>query len=312
MSKIAMRSRSVIVGVVIMAMCCDGAQLFVVDADGQHQHDGVGRTVNRYHHAGDDGVGGGWIIGGSRRRASAGASQKLHYNSGGGGGDDDDDDNKLQQHLRLHSGAPATALQETASSLSEIQVVVHQPSPLPHRNVVDNEQQQSQQSASSKWYTKRPLQQAAVAPSANGNAALLAEVLGHKSGFNTSAGTDAKGYYYNNGLATGSKGFQNDLMDMLGKSTCTAVPPGRFFVIRPPPFIVIVVAAGRYIRRAPAVSSSPSKGYGRVPRSDLNRGVRSACRVVRKGRFVVKYRPANKSRRFRIRRSTRSNDFNSS
>jgi len=50
---------------------------------------------------------------------------------------------------------------------------------------------------------------------AGSNAVLLAEVLGQKSGFNTTAG---KGSYYGGQTVTGSKGFQNDLMDMLGKS----------------------------------------------------------------------------------------------
>lgn len=176
-------------------------------------HDGH-RTVNTYHHVNDgtassDTDGGGWIIGGSRRRASTGAQKQYHQDKGMVSSGD-------KQWPTMVTG------QEAASSLSEVQVVVHQS---PHRNAL-HDQQSSE--ASSKWYSKRlsyatkpspaaPLDQQAPAVAAGSNAILLAEVLGQKSGFNATSG--GKGYY-GSAAATmsGSKGFQNDLMDMLGKS----------------------------------------------------------------------------------------------
>lgn len=180
----------------------------------------VRRTINTYHHVNDgtSSAADGWIIGSSRRRGPAGA-QKYYQDKTSG---DDERPEKTQQWPPATNGGS-----EAASSLSEVQVVVH-PS-LPFR---DNEQlqQQSTDASLSKWYSKRlsystktsaagtvtppsHLQQPVTAGS---NAALLAEVLGQKSGFNTTAGKGAAVYY---GTTTGSKGFQNDLMDMLGKST---------------------------------------------------------------------------------------------
>lgn len=158
--------------------------------------------------------GGGWIIGGSRRRASAG-THKYYQDK------QREPDDKPPQQWSSSAAGP-----EVASSLSEVQVVVHQ-SPV-HRN----DQQQSAD-ASSKWYSKRlsyvtksspavtvatPTSQQPVA--AGSNAVLLAEVLGQKSGFNTTAGKGASAVGYYGQTNTGSKGFQNDLMDMLGKSMC--------------------------------------------------------------------------------------------
>lgn len=176
------------------------------------------RTV--YHHVSDGASSSssssddGWIIGGSRRRASAG----THKQHGDKTTLPDGDKWREPDDPKTWPVGP-----DAASSLSEVQVVVHQS---PHRR---NEQQQQHSDASSKWYSKRlsyvtkttspaptsaaPHQQPVAAGS---NAVLLTEVLGHKSGFNTSAG------YYGSAAPvtnTGSKGFQNDLMDMLGKST---------------------------------------------------------------------------------------------
>lgn len=197
----------------------DGGGGYGVD-DGDRasdNHDGR-RTVNTYHHVNDgtassDADGGGWIIGGSRRRASTSAHKQYHQDKSTAvsGGD--------QQRPVTVIGQEA---QEAASSLSEVQVVVHQS---PHRNALHDQQSSD---ASSKWYSKRlsyatkssspatPLhQQAPVA--AGSNAILLAEVLGQKSGFNGTTG--GKGYYGSTAATmSGSKGFQNDLMDMLGKS----------------------------------------------------------------------------------------------
>ncbi|XP_050062122.1 serine proteinase stubble-like isoform X1 [Aphis gossypii] len=260
-----MRSYSIIVSVIVMQLYCNGgasssddrqSQRISRDADGggggadvdrSDAYDGgLRRTVNTYHHVSDgtsssssaDG-GGGWIIGGSRRRASAGAHKYMHQDKVAFAGETDDKrreptDDKLQQQW------PAAVGSEGASSLSEVQVVVHQP--LSHHNsVTDGDHQQPSSDAASKWYSKRlsyatktspAAASATVAPplpsslqslqpqqqqqpdAAGSNAVLLAEVLGQKSGFNTTAG---KGGYYGGQTVTGSKGFQNDLMDMLGK-----------------------------------------------------------------------------------------------
>lgn len=202
--------------------------------DRSDAYDGDRRTVNTYRHVSDGTSssatdGGGWIIGGSRRRASASA-HKYHQDKVTFAGESDDkrrepvDDKQQQQWPAVVAGP------EAASSLSEVQVVVHQ---APHLNsVVDGDQQQPSSDVASKWYSKRlsyatktsPAAAAATAPpslslqqpdTAGSNAVLLAEVLGQKSGFNTTAG---KGGYYGGQTVTGSKGFQNDLMDMLGKS----------------------------------------------------------------------------------------------
>jgi len=203
--------------------------------DRSDSYDGNRRTVNTYHHVSDGTSssatdGGGWIIGGSRRRASAGA-HKYHQDKVTFAGESDDkrrepeDDKQQQQWPAVITGS------EAASSLSEVQVVVHQ---APHLNsVVDGDQQQPSSDVASKWYSKRlsyatktsPAAASATAPpslslqqqpdAVGSNAVLLAEVLGQKSGFNTTAG---KGGYYGGQTVTGSKGFQNDLMDMLGKS----------------------------------------------------------------------------------------------
>lgn len=174
------------------------------------------RTVNTYHHVNDgtassDTDGGGWIIGGSRRRASTVAQKQYHQDKSTVSGGD-----KQWPVTVIGQGA-----QEAASSLSEVQVVVHQS---PHRNALHNQQSSD---ASSKWYSKRlsyatksspatPLHQQ-VPVAAGSNAILLAEVLGQKSGFNATSG--GKGYYGSTAATmSGSKGFQNDLMDMLGKS----------------------------------------------------------------------------------------------
>eukprot|EP00102_Acyrthosiphon_pisum_P024858 XP_016662068.1 PREDICTED: homeotic protein female sterile isoform X2 [Acyrthosiphon pisum] len=201
--------------------------------DRSDAYDGNRRTVNTYHHVSDGtsssaSNGGGWIIGGSRRRASAGA-HKYHQDKVTFVGESDNkrrepEDDKQQQWPAVITGS------EAASSLSEVQVVVHQ---APHLNsVVDGDQQQPSSDVASKWYSKRlsyatktspaaasgtapPLLSLQQQPDAVGsNAVLLAEVLGQKSGFNTTAG---KGGYYGGQTITGSKGFQNDLMDMLGK-----------------------------------------------------------------------------------------------
>ncbi|XP_015374913.1 PREDICTED: uncharacterized protein LOC107169624 isoform X3 [Diuraphis noxia] len=202
--------------------------------DRSDAYDGHRRTVNTYHHVSDGTSssatdGGGWIIGSSRRRASAGV-HKYHQDKVAFAGESDDKrrepaDDK-QQWPVVVTGS------EAASSLSEVQVVVHQ---APHLNsVVDGDQQQPSSDVASKWYSKRlsyatktsPAAVSATAPpslslqqqqqpdAAGSNAVLLAEVLGQKSGFNTTAG---KGGYYGGPTVTGSKGFQNDLMDMLGK-----------------------------------------------------------------------------------------------
>jgi len=253
-----MRSYSIIVSVIVMQLYCNGgvsssddrqSQRISRETDGVVGADndrsdaydgGLRRTVNTYHHVSDgtsssssaDG-GGGWIIGGSRRRASAGAHKYMHQDKVAFAGETDDKrreptDDKLQQQW------PAVVGSEGASSLSEVQVVVHQPH---HNSVTDGDQQQLSSDAASKWYSKRlsyatktsPVASSAtVVPplpsslslqpqpdAAGSNAVLLAEVLGQKSGFNTTAG---KGGYYGGQTVTGSKGFQNDLMDMLGKS----------------------------------------------------------------------------------------------
>jgi len=216
------------------------------DADGGDDHhvddrsdayDGHRRTVNTYHHVSDGTSssatdGGGWIIGSSRRRASAG-SHKYHQDKVAFAGESDDkrrepEDDKQQQQQQWPVVVTGS---EAASSLSEVQVVVHQ---APHLNsVVDGDQQQPSADVASKWYSKRlsyatktsPAAVSATVPpslslqqqpdAAGSNAVLLAEVLGQKSGFNTTTG---KGGYYGGPTITGSKGFQNDLMDMLGKS----------------------------------------------------------------------------------------------
>ncbi|XP_025207415.1 uncharacterized protein LOC112603172 isoform X3 [Melanaphis sacchari] len=208
--------------------------------------DGIRRTVNTYRHVSDGTSssatdGGGWIIGGSRRRAS----HKYYHQdkaaafAGGETVDNErrepaDDKPHHQQQWPVAAGVGPDA----ASSLSEVQVVVHQP---PHRNSVadgdDHQQPASSSDVASKWYSKRMSyatktslaaasataatpslslqQQQQQQPDAVGsNAVLLAEVLGQKSGFNTTAG---KGGYYGGPTVTGSKGFQNELMDMLGK-----------------------------------------------------------------------------------------------
>lgn len=181
----------------------------------------VRRAVNTYHHVNDGSSsvdGGGWIIGGNRRRGSADAfkhQQLLHQDKK----TDEDKPTKQTWLPGVDSGS------EAASSLSEVQVVVQQS---PHRNnLVNDQQQQLLSDASSKWYSKRLSYATKSSPAAlvhlqqqqplttGSNAVLLAEVLGQKSGFNTT-GTD-KGYYGPT-TVTGSKGFQNDLMDMLGKS----------------------------------------------------------------------------------------------
>lgn len=160
------------------------------------------RTV--YHHVSDGSSsssddGGGWIIGGSRRRASAGTHKYYQ-------------DKAAADEKTRWPAAPVGP--DAASSLSEVQVVVHQS---PHRR---NEQQQQQQpsDALSKWYSKRLSYVTKTSPAtlqqpvaAGSNAVLLAEVLGQKSGFNATSSAVT---------TTGSKGFQNDLMDMLGKSMC--------------------------------------------------------------------------------------------
>jgi len=200
-------------------------------------YDGNRRKVNTYHHVSDGTSssatdGGGWIIGGSRRRASAGA-HKYHQDKVTFAGESDDKRREPEDNKQQHQQQWPTVVtgSEAASSLSEVQVVVHQ---APHLNsVVDGDQQQPSSDATSKWYSKRlsyatktsPAAASATLPpslllqqqpdAAGSNAVLLAEVLGQKSGFNTTAG---KGGYYGGPTVTGSKGFQNDLMDMLGKS----------------------------------------------------------------------------------------------
>lgn len=201
--------------------------------DRSDAYDGHRRTVNTYHHVSDGtsssaADGGGWIIGSSRRRASAGV-HKYHQDKVAFAGESDD---KRQEPVDDQQQWPVLVTgSEAASSLSEVQVVVHQ---APHLNsVVDGDQQQPSSDVASKWYSKRlsyatktsPAAVSATAPpslslqqppdAAGSNAVLLAEVLGQKSGFNTTAG---KGGYYGGPTVTGSKGFQNDLMDMLGKS----------------------------------------------------------------------------------------------
>lgn len=180
----------------------------------------VRRTINTYHHVNDgtSSAGDGWIIGGSRRRGPAGAQK--HYQDKTSGDDERPEKSQLWS-------ASTTGGSEAASSLSEVQVVVHPSSP--YRD--DEQQQQSTDASSSKWYSKRLSYATKTSPAgtvtppsylqqqpmtAGSNAVLLAEVLGQKSGFNTTAGKGAAVYY---GTTTGSKGFQNDLMDMLGKST---------------------------------------------------------------------------------------------
>jgi len=201
--------------------------------DRSDAYDGNRRTVNTYHHVSDGTStdGGGWIIGGSRRRASAGA-HKYHQDKVTFAGESDNKRREPEDDKQQQQQWPAVVTgSEAASSLSEVQVVVHQ---APHLNsVVDGDQQQPSSDVASKWYSKRlsyatktsPAAVSATAPPslslqqqpdvAGSNAVLLAEVLGQKSGFNTTAG---KGGYYGGQTVTGSKGFQNDLMDMLGKS----------------------------------------------------------------------------------------------
>lgn len=196
-----MRSRSVVATITVIvvaasvittSLCAEDSAAFHSRTNRADDFD-TRRTV--YRHVSDgspssaaDDDGGGWIIGGSRRRASAGTHK--HYQ----------DKAAEDEKTRWPVGPDA------ASSLSEVQVVVHQ---TPHRR---NEQQPSD--ASSKWYSKRLSYATKTSPAnvqaAGSNAALLAEVLGQKSGFNTSSVA----------TTTGSKGFQNDLMDMLGKSMC--------------------------------------------------------------------------------------------
>lgn len=188
------------------------------------------RIVNTYQHVSDgsstggSSEGDGWIIGGSRRRASAATEKYKHQDKMG------KPDNK--QWSSTVSFTKNDGL-DAASSLSEVQVVVH------HQQPHNNEFQQpplSSSDVSSKWYSKRLsyVSKTMASPSAYGsqshqnfqeqqqplataasNALLLAEVLGQKSGFNNTAAV-----YYAPLTATGSKGFQNDLMDMLGKSMC--------------------------------------------------------------------------------------------
>lgn len=203
----------------------------------------VRRTIHTYHHVNDGSSadGSGWIIGGSRRRATVGSAQK-HYQDKSTVASGD----KRREPDDKHQWPVAVAGPDAASSLSEVQVIVHQ---TPNRNEVGDhqhyqqqqqQQQQDQQQSSdvaTKWYSKRlsyttktstPLaatpssqqqqQQPVVAAS---NAVLLAEVLRQKAGINNS--TVSKGYYGSSTISptmTGSKGFQNDLMDMLGKSMC--------------------------------------------------------------------------------------------
>lgn len=205
------------------------------------------RTVNTYRHVNDGASSGaaadGWIIGGSRRRASAtsgGSPSKHYYQDKTAGGDRLD---KLQWPTVVAESSDA------ASSLSEVQIVAL-PSPLlppqpqqqpnrdDHHNILQpqmpSEISPDASSPPSQWYSKR-LSYATKSPSAmspsvqpvaaESNAVLLAEVLGQKSGFiNATAG---KGYY--GPPITGSKGFQNDLMDMLGKSMWPARFRGMFY-----------------------------------------------------------------------------------
>lgn len=203
------------------------------DRSDGHPH----RTVNTYHHVSDSASssastdGGGWIIGGSRRRASA-ATQKHYQDKTTASERPDKQREPADKHQWPAVSVPGP---EAASSLSEVQVVVHQS---PHHDFANDQQQQQSFDVASKWYSKRlsyatksslasstpspslsPQQQQPVA--AASNAVLLAEVLGQKSGFNMTAGKGAvaaatAGYY--GSTTTGSKGFQNDLMDMLGKS----------------------------------------------------------------------------------------------
>lgn len=220
-------------------------------------YDANRRKVNTYHHVSDGTSssatdGGGWIIGGSRRRASAGA-HKYHQDKVTFTGESDDKRREPEDDKQLHQQQwPAVVTgSEAASSLSEVQVVVQ----APHLNsVIDGDQQQPSSDVASKWYSKRlsyatktsPAATSATIPpslllqqqpdAAGSNAVLLAEVLGQKSGFNTTAG---KGGYYSGPTVTGSKGFQNDLMDMLGKSMLgTRFFPGPFVFIR---IIIIII-----------------------------------------------------------------------
>lgn len=264
-----MRSYSIIISVIMVQSCCisasspssaGDADSAIIRSDGRHQrtnrdtdgsaddrsdaYDGH-RTVSKYHHISDGtssaADGGGWIIGNSRRRAVAGnGAHKYHQDKPAFGEPEVDKRREPEDKWPAVVAGP-----DAASSLSEVQVVVHQS---PHRNSVDDQNQQQQPSASSstdvasKWYSKRlsyatKTSSAAVLPSSlqqpeatvASNAILLAEVLGQKSGFNTTAG---KGYYGGPAaVQTGSKGFQNDLMDMLGKSMC-AEPVFCFFYYR--------------------------------------------------------------------------------
>lgn len=178
------------------------------------------RRVNMYRHVSDGTGNGQWIIGGSRRRASTPPSTErkkfqAHH------------DRRHQDEAEQHEWS-ATSHQaggpDAASSLSEVVAV-----PSPHRNAIELHGQQ--EDVAQLWHSKRlayitktsPSTAAPPQPSPSGNAVLLAEVLGQKSGLN---GT-TKGYYGVTAAAGGSKGFQNDLMDMLGKSTWSA--RARFF-----------------------------------------------------------------------------------
>lgn len=169
------------------------------------------RVSATYHHVTADGAGTGgtgWIIGDSRRRASSPTAERKKYQV------HHRDNAAEQQHQQNHEWPSPDA----ASSLSEVVVV-----PSPHHNAIATESSSlthQPSDSSSLWHSKRlayvtkssPSTAAPPSSTPQGNAALLAEVLGQKSGLN---GT-VKG-------VSGSKGFQNDLMDMLGKSTFTAL-----------------------------------------------------------------------------------------
>lgn len=217
-----------------------GLQRTSRDTDGDRYGNEVhrSRTVNTYRHV-TDGTSSsadpaeGWIIGGSRRRASASGSPSKHYQDKTAAVDRPD-----KQQWPAAVGGP-----DAASSLSEVQIVVQPPPTSPYRDEQHNNLQQQTSSdvlldtssTPSKWYSKRlsyatkSITTATASSSlqpvvAENNAVLLTEVLGQKSGFiNTTAD---KGYY--GPPATGSKGFQNDLMDMLGKSMWPARFRGTF------------------------------------------------------------------------------------
>lgn len=204
------------------------------------------RTVNTYRHVNDGtspsaDAADGWIIGGSRRRASAtaagGSPSKHYYQDKTAGGDRLD---------KLQWPAVVAGSSDAASSLSEVQIVAlpqpYQQQPQPNRDEHGNillQQTTSEispdaSSPPSQWYSKRlsyatkspPATSPSLQPvAAESNAVLLAEVLGQKSGFINA--TANKGYY--GPPVTGSKGFQNDLMDMLGKSMWPARFRGTFY-----------------------------------------------------------------------------------